>query len=212
MLSLPPSLVSPAQHQQWQRYRNALPPVATVGQGPDWRIAIGSSVSGPACNTENPELYAVFPFRLFSAGTSGLAVGRQTFWHRVFSGNRGWQQDDIQAAFLGLADIASTFVADRFQTSDPASRFPAFWGPNANWIPDQDHGGVGLMALQSMIVQSQKNQILVFPAWPRSWNVEFKLHAPQHTVVSGLYRDGKWLRLDVEPRHRAHDLVLLPAQ
>ncbi|MBN1417944.1 MAG: PDZ domain-containing protein, partial [Planctomycetes bacterium] len=53
--------------------------------------------------------------------------------------------------------------------------------------------------------------MLLFPAWPREWDVEFKLHAPYRTVVEGVYRAGKLERLAVTPQERAGDLLnLLP--
>lgn len=212
LLALPGELVSDQLRQKWAWYSTRLPPIAIAGKGLDRRLKVGSEVPGPVCNTENPELYAVFPFRLFTVGTPDLDVGINTFWHRVFTGNRGWRQDDIQAAWLGLADTAASYAAGRLQTYNLSYRFPVFWGPNDNWVPDQDHGGVGLTALQSMLLQYHGNQILLFPAWLRCWDVDFRLHAPQRTVIEGRYRGGKWLRLDVDPPQRAKDLVVLPAQ
>jgi hypothetical protein len=40
--------------------------------------------------------------------------------------------------------------------------------------------------------------------------VEFKLHAPQQTVVEGAYRDGKIATLKVSPESRQKDVEIRP--
>jgi hypothetical protein len=50
--------------------------------------------------------------------------------------------------------------------------------------------------------------IRLIPAWPSDWNCDFKLHAPDRTIVEGSVRDGKLSRLDVTPKSRAKDIVI----
>ena len=107
---------------------------------------------------------------------------------------------------LGLAEEARTNLVNRAKQHDKQSRFPAFWGPNYDWTPDQDHGGVLMKTLQAMLLQTDGQKIFLLPAWPKEWDVDFKLHAPQQTVVGGVYRDGKILRLRVTPESRKKDL------
>ncbi len=111
-------------------------------------------------------------------------------------------------AYLGLTNDVRRAIVSRARSHDPAERFPAFWGPNFDWTPDQDHGGVLMKALQSMLLQSDGRKIYLFPAWPRDWDVEFKLHAPQQTTIEGIYRDGKIASLRVTPKSRRQDLVI----
>ena len=103
-------------------------------------------------------------------------------------------------------------------TKHGGSRFPAFWGPNYDWIPDQCHGGNLLNATQTMLLQAGPpvpagsggtggGKIYLFPAWPKEWNVSFKLHAPNNTTVEGELRDGKVVSLAVTPQSRAADVV-----
>lgn len=49
--------------------------------------------------------------------------------------------------------------------TDAGSRFPAFWGPNSDWIPDQDHGSVAAIALQRMLLQI-KLDAMTPGGWP----------------------------------------------
>jgi len=61
-------------------------------------------------------------------------------------------------------------------------------------------------------MQTEGRRILLFPAWPKAWDVEFKLHAPMKTTVEGVYRGGKLERLTVTPDSRAADVVRLEPQ
>ena len=92
------------------------------------------------------------------------------------------------------------------QSISAAYRFPAMWGPFNDWIPDQDHGSNTLNTLHFMLLQYDGDRLFLFPAWPRSWNVAFKLHAPKNTVVEGVYRAGKLENLRVTPSSRLHDV------
>ena len=107
---------------------------------------------------------------------------------------------------LGLTDEAKAAVVRNFSTPHTGSRFPAFWGPNFDWIPDQDHGSVASIALQRMVLQFDDGKIHLLPAWPQEWDVEFKLHAPGQTVVEGSYSKGRLEALTVSPASRREDV------
>ena len=68
------------------------------------------------------------------------------------------------------------------------------------------------MALQAMLMQADGREIVLFPAWPREWDVEFKLHAPLNTTVEGVYRSGKLKSLKVTPEFRRKDVSELQPQ
>jgi hypothetical protein len=165
-------------------------------------------------NIENTELYAVFPYRLFTlaAGAASLEVGRNTFAARRHPDNGGWQQNSIQAALLGLAGEAQKCVVDSASRVAGGFRFPAMWGPNYDWTPDQDHGSVMMSALQRMLLQGEGKKIMLLPAWPKNWNARFKLCAQANTTVEGEVKDGKVVGLKVTPASREKDVVILPVQ
>jgi len=211
-LALPDRLIGPDRRAAWAILRKQLPPIPLKDAGGRKVINFAGVVPGGYGNVENPELYAVFPYRIYGVGKPDLEVGRATFDNRVFQGNWGWQQDDVQAALLGLTDVARQYVAERFAARNDASRFPAFWGPNFDWIPDQDHGGVAMRALQAMCMQADGGKILLLPAWPKEWDVEFKLHAPMRTTVECTYRGGKIVSMKVSPEERRKDIVLVSVQ
>jgi alpha-L-fucosidase 2 len=207
LLSLPDSIVSKERSRQWQRLISELPDVPM-------RNIDGKKVLSPAQefsekqNVENPEMYAVFPYRAYGVGKPDIDIACNTFARRVHKNSGGWQQNAIQAAFLGLADEAAKLVAFNFTHKNARHRFDAMWGPNYDWTPDQDHGGVAMTALQRMLLQYEGDEIHLLPAWPRKWNVEFKLHAPDKTVVQGVYRSGRLQKLNCTPNSRKKDVQL----
>ena len=112
-------------------------------------------------------------------------------------------------AFLGEGAQARDNVVARAKSKNEASRFPTFWGPNFDWIPDQDHGSVLLIALQSMLLQADGRKIYLLPAWPKDWDCAFKLHAPLNTTVEGVIKSGKLEQLRVTPQSRENDMVIM---
>ena len=65
-----------------------------------------------------------------------------------------------------------------------------------------------MIGLQEMLIQTVGEEIRLLPAWPKEWDVDFKLHAPRQTTVSGRVRNGKLLDLQVSPESRRRDLVV----
>jgi alpha-L-fucosidase 2 len=211
LLALPENITTESQRSHWTRMLQELPPVpvANVDGVPLLRPADTFS----ACaNSENPELYAVFPYRLYGVGRPDLDMARATYERRTNRHNHGWCQDSIQAACLGLGEEAGRLVSARAAQVNPGNRFPAMWGPNFDWIPDQDHGDNIITTMQCMLLQSNGRTLYVLPAWPRNWNVSFKLHAPYDTTVAGELRDGKLTSLMVTPKSRAGDVVNMLAK
>jgi hypothetical protein len=159
-------------------------------------------------NLENPELYAVFPFRLYGLGKPGLDLARNTFYARKFKEPGCWVQDPMQAALLGLADVARRYVSFNLTRKDPDLAFPAFWATGHDYKPDEDNGGNGQNGLQLMLLQAEGKTIYVLPAWPSDWDADFKLHAPGNTTVEGVVEGGKLKRLVVTPVSRRADVVV----
>src|SRR5262249_26052893 len=140
-------------------------------------------------------------------GKPDLQLARATFAARLHQSHDCWSQDDIQMAMLGLTDQAKQWITERASDkSHSDSRFPAFWNAFKDWLPDVDHGGVLQMALQSMLMQCEDREILLLPAWPKEWDVDFKLHAPYQTTVQGEVRIGRIINLKVIPESRLADV------
>ena len=209
LLRLPLSGRDTDRRNSWRRLLGQLPPLPLKTENGQTFLLPAQQILAQPINSEDPELYAVFPYRLYGVGKPDLEVARNTYARRPYQGNEGWRQDPIWAAMLGLTEEAQRMVAQRFATKHPGSRFPAFWGPNYDWIPDQDHGCAGMIALQAMLMQTDGDRILLFPAWPKEWDVSFRLHAPSKTVVEGVLHEGKLQSLKVTPARREKDIVVM---
>ena len=206
LLALPKTVTSADQRARWSKLLAELPPIPIADVAGVKLLRPAESFSQRS-NSENTELYAVFPYRLYGAGRPGLDLARTTYNQRANRHNRGWCQDSIQAACLGLGDEAGKLVAARAADVNQSYRFPVMWGPNFDWIPDQDHGNNILNTLHFMLLQYDGDRLFVLPAWPKAWNVAFKLHAPRNTVVAGEVRNGKVVSLTVTPKSRTVDVV-----
>lgn len=160
-------------------------------------------------NTESPQLYAVYPWGLYGVGQPNLDMAINTYYHdpdvQKFKSHVGWKQHAIFAARLGLTDEAKTLMTLKLKNAE--RRFPTFWGPGYDWVPDHNWGGSGMIALQEMLMQTAEHKIYLFPAWPSNWDVDFKLHAPGQTTIQGKLRKGELLDLKVFPKEREADVI-----
>lgn len=220
LLALPAKLTDKKERSMWVKVRHELPaiPMGTTKNGklppegmgdPDGKqIILPAQVYGKPKNHENPELYTVFPYRLYGVGKPDLQLARNTFNARLFPYGKCWGQDGMQAALLGLTNTAESVVTEEF-TSYGNQRFPWFWSRNSDWIPDMDNGGAGMSTLQLMLMQCDGKRIQLLPAWPKDWTADFKLHAPYKTVVEGHVEDGKITKLKVIPERRRKDVVII---
>lgn len=88
-----------------------------------------------------------------------------------------------------MTDILPGLLKEKIENTNVNHRFPAMWGPNYDWTPDQDHGSNLLMTIQYMLLQEYKGEPHVLPAWPENWHVSYKLWAPSQKVVEGEYKN-----------------------
>jgi hypothetical protein len=58
-----------------------------------------------------------------------------------------------------------------------------------------------------MLVQTVGDSIYLFPAWPKEWDVHFKLHVDKGTTVEAQLVDGKLHNMIVSPSCRSKDIV-----
>jgi hypothetical protein len=159
-------------------------------------------------NCENTETYAIWPFPHYALGKADLEMARTTYAVRKFNLPSGWGYDSNLAAALGLADEAGRLLFGRAQNSHPNFRFPATWGPNFDWLPDNCHGGNLMTTAQMMLMQCDGDAIRLLPAWPQGWNVDARLHAPRGTTVRLQVADGRLVRCDIHPAERRRDVLV----
>ncbi len=145
-------------------------------------------------NVETPQLYPVFPWRIYGLGRPHLDIARNTYLYDPHAigmrSSKGWKQDPIWAACLGLTEEAVRLMKEKF--ADGPYRFPAFWEPAFDWAPDCNRGGSAMITLQEMLLEeTPEGELLLFPSWPKSWNVKFKLHATGGRTVIAEMKNGK---------------------
>lgn len=220
MLALPTDLTTPKQRANWAKTLRDLPPIP-IGKTAKGKLPPlaqgdpnGTPVILPALeypkpgNSENPELYVTFPYRLYGVGKPDLDLVKNTYAARRSPQNTCWGQDGTQAAIMGLTDEAKKAAIAEF-TNYGDQRFQWFWKPAHDWIPDLDNGGSGMITLQNMMMQCDGKRIQLTPAWPVDWTADFKLNAPYNTIVEGHVNNGKVTNLQVTPASRAKDVVIV---
>ena len=210
LLALPEGLTDSASRRRWNRFLAEVPPVPSgIRNGKMLLLPYEDGQNAVARNIENPELYAIYPFRIYGLGKPDIEVAQNAFAVRKNRRAACWSQEAVQSALLGDAETARTFVTGHLTRKDPRMRFPAFWDKGSDYVPDEDNGGNGLHALQSMLLQFDGSKILLLPAWPKSWDADFKLHAPFNTILEGCVRQGKVIHLKVTPAIREKDIIFM---
>jgi hypothetical protein len=208
LLALPANYLGDTVRKAYTAMLQRLPPIT-------FRQMQGHTTIAPAQawarvnNTESPQLYPVFPWGIYGIGRPGLDTAVNTWKYDTdvvkFRSYVGWKQSNIFAARLGLTSDAMSLTEKKLM--DGEHRFPAFWGPGYDWTPDHNWGGSGMIGLQEMLLQDNGDKIYLFPAWPRTRDVHFKLYAPYNTTVEATLKDGKVTQLKVTPEQRMKDVI-----
>ncbi|MCR4773545.1 MAG: DUF5703 domain-containing protein [Prevotella sp.] len=179
--------------KQWEEYGKDTSMALRIPEIPFRVLASGDSVISPAVvwtrcqNEETPQLYPVFPWRIYGLGREGLNIARNTYSKDPLAlkmrSAKGWKQDNIWAACLGLTDEAKQLCIEKFK--DGPYRFPAFWEPGFDWAPDCNRGGSAMIGLEEMLLQEKPDgEIMLFPAWPKEWKVKFRMNASKGRVIN----------------------------
>ncbi|WP_214073514.1 DUF5703 domain-containing protein [Mucilaginibacter sp. dw_454] len=223
LLALSHDMTTPQQRESWLRVLRDLPPLPmgktakgkspALGEGSadGLDIILPAAKYGKTENSENPELYVAFPYRIYGVGKPNLDLALRTFDARLFPQNTCWGQDGTQASILGLTGVAKKAAIAEF-TNYGEQQFRWFWRADHDYIPDLDNGGSGMITLQNMLMQCDGKRIQLTPAWPADWTADFKLHAPGNTTVAGHVENGKLSHLVVLPVSRAKDVVIVPVK
>jgi hypothetical protein len=210
LLELPEKYISSEKRKHWEGMLKRIPAIA-------FRDKEGHKTISPAWtwarinNQEIPQLYPVFPYGIYGIGKPDLEVAINTWKFGTDEANQknyiSWHQDAIFCARLGLTDEAATITIKKLKDSE--RRFPTFWGPGHDWVPDHNWGGSGMIGLQEMLMQTEGKKIYLFPAWPKEWDVSFKLHAPYNTTIEGVLKNGNVIMVKVLPESRKDDIEIM---
>jgi hypothetical protein len=212
LLALPSQYLSEEKRKEWAIMLGHIPPISfaeingrkTIAPAKLWERFTN-------VNRETVQLYPVFPWGMYGVGKPDIDVAINT-WKLdsnvyKYKSHIGWRQHNIFAARLGLTGEAAELTTLKLKNS--GRRFPAFWGPGFDWTPDHNWGGSGMIGLQEMLLQTNGEKIFLFAAWPKEWDVHFKLHAPYQTTVEAILKDGKVEALKVLPEARRKDVVMM---
>lgn len=199
----PSHIIGPELRAEWDKCLSLLPAIPMT---PDKNRLLPAEEYGEPRNFENPECYAIFPYKLYGITKPNFEVALNTFNARKFNQSTCWSQDPIQAPLLGLTELSKECLLKNIAALDSAVRFPVFWKPGSDYIPDLDNGGAFAMGLQQMLLQDADGKILILPAFPKEWDVDFKLHAHDRTTVRVRKKGSKIEKIDVIPSIRTTDL------
>lgn len=200
-------------------------PALPLGREAGEEILLPAQVFTPRrWNIELPELYAVYPFALFTHTQQNDSVARTSFDRLTrrygmlkphvigrnpgTPGFSGWHYIGPAAALLGKREECGRILRYNSALQNPGNRFPAMWGAVHDAVPDVDHGANILNLLQLMVLQPVKEKIYILPAFPWEWSVSFRLHAPQGTVVTCRYEKGSLVECETQPPERMADVVI----
>ncbi|WP_163399566.1 DUF5703 domain-containing protein [Flavobacterium fluviatile] len=210
LLNLSENQLSKEDTEYLKAFQTRIPPL-------NFRTVEGHQILAPAKtwerinNTEVPQLYPVYPWGIYGVGKPDLETALNTWKYDPdalkFRSHVGWKQDNIFSARLGLTEEAAKYNTLKMANSE--RRFPAFWGPGFDWVPDHNWGGSGMIGMQEMLLQEADGKIYLFPAWPIDWNVHFKLHASQNTIIEAEVQNGITKIIKVVPPEREKDIINL---
>lgn len=233
LLALPDNWITFGEREQYADWIRRLPPLNFRTRSGHLTISPVAGDPNLISNYEAPQLYPVFPWPVYGIGRPDLQVAIDT-WHYgldVWTQGRkpeepawypasdfwfGWTQQAIWLARMGLTEEARGYMVKKMSdargnndyNSKARARFPSFWGPGFDWTPDHNWGGSGMIAVQEMLMQTIDSSIFILPAWPKEWDVHFKLHAPYNTTVEVNYKNGNLETLTVTPQSREKDIIL----
>ena len=216
LLKLPQ--ISDASRERLSRIQSILPEIPIGLRQGRKSVLAARSLQSENNKWEPIEMYAYWPYRLVGViKPDTLQLGRDT-WDtvpedraRLCKQDFSWMANVVNMAALAAPEKAKERAIWKMaNTTAPQARFPAFFGPGHDWLPDFNWGGSGSTGIQEMLLAPEpgKNgKLNLFPGWPADWDVDFKLHAPGQTLVEASLKGGKLVSLKVTPAAREKDIV-----
>ena len=204
-----------------QRIQSILPDVPTGMRDGHLSLLPAKTWEKEYNKWEPIEMYAFWPYRMVGVTKPETMQMARDTWKtipadraRLCKQDFSWMANVANMAALAWPDSAKERVIYKLANiAAPQARFPAFFGPGHDWLPDHNWGGSGMVGLQEMLLAADPygdGKIYLLPAWPKSWNADFKLHAPRQTTVEASVRNGNLVSLRVTPEIRRKDVVLNP--
>jgi hypothetical protein len=212
------SAISNSSRARLKEIQARLPEIPTGMRGGVKSILPARSMEREYNKWEPIEMYAFWPYRLVGiTKPDTLKLARDT-WKTIpqdranlCKQDYSWMANVANMAALAWPEKAKERAIYKMaNTAAPQARFPAFFGPGHDWLPDHNWGGSGLTGIQEMLLAPEPGvtgKLHIFAGWPAEWDVDFKLHAPGQTIVEGVLKGGKLEQLKVTPKSRTKDIV-----
>jgi len=209
----------PATSRAWlSAFQKKLPELPTGRREGRLSLLAAKSFTREYNKWEPIEMYAAWPYRLVGIVKPETLQPARDTWEtipadraRLCKQDYSWMANVANMAALAWPDKAKERAIYKMANNTaPQARFPAFFGPGHDWLPDHNWGGSGMTGIQEMLLAPEPGptgKLNLFAGWPPEWDVDFKLHAPGQTVVECVYRAGKVEKLNVTPSGRAKDVV-----
>ncbi|MFM2243323.1 MAG: hypothetical protein RLZ97_2178 [Verrucomicrobiota bacterium] len=207
-----------ADRDRIKRIHDALPPIP-VGRRQGVASVLPAKSYHQGYNKWEPiEHYVAFPYRRFGVvRPETLQLLRDT-WDtipedraRLCKQDYSWMANLANAVAMASPELAAQRAIYKMaNTAAPQARFPAFFGPGHDWLPDFNWGGAGMTGVQEMLLCPEPGadgKLHLFAGWPAEWDVDFKLHAPGKTLVEASLKDGNLTSLKITPESRMKDVV-----
>lgn len=207
-----------ADRRRLKSILDTLPSLPTANRLGRRAVLPAKTYKVPYNKWEPIEMYACWPYRRVGiTQPDTLQLARDT-WEtipedraKLCKQDYSWMANVANMAALAWPEQAKERAIYKMaNTAAPQARFPAFFGPGHDWLPDHNWGGAGMTGLQEMLLAPEPRpdgKLHLFPGWPAEWDVDFKLHAPGQTIVQASLRGGQLVSLKVRPASRKRDIV-----
>lgn len=178
-------------------------------------LAVAEKFTRLNSNSELPEMHAVWPFGLAGvAQPTRLELARATWISPSVKQRRALGRPAVTfLASLGLAEEAGQALLASWGENEVGATFPNLTGPQTLGSPDFIRAGDAMAGLHAMLVAAEPKadgRIFLLPAWPKNWDVTFRLRVPGNTQIDAVIEAGSLRKFVIEPTSRRAHVVLPP--
>lgn len=192
-----------------------LPELPLSKQGEVEYLALADKFTRLTRSAELPEMHAVWPFALAGvANPLRFETARATWTSPSVMQRRALGQPSVTLlASLGFADEAGQALLASWGEGQAQENFPYLIGSATRGTPDFVRAGDAMAGLHAMLVAAEPNaegRIFLLPAWPKNWDVTFRLRVPGNTQIDAVIEGGVIRSLVINPVARRDQVVVPP--
>ena len=192
-----------------------LPELPLGKQGEVEYLALADKFNRVTRSSDLPEMHAVWPFA--QAGVANplrFEIARATWTSPSVKQRRALGQPSVTLlASLGYAEEAGQALLASWGEGQAQENFPYLIGSSARGTPDFVRAGDAMAGLHTMLVAAEpsaEGRIFLLPAWPKNWDVTFRLRVPGNTQIDAVVEGGVIRSLVVNPLARRDQVTVPP--